>query len=358
MITFGDVITTRAMRHLATMAMIVVTALGMLVLGGFVAAKAASAAATAPAATQCDPPAFPTGAGFQVTCTINIANTVTAAGVSSSTVTATACLAAAGVLPPFGCTTTVTTSNQLVTSVDQCNGVAFGGGSNVTCNVSVVNTVPTGGATSGVTVNQCVGSGTGGGTQPTIVCAPVASTTNATVTQCNGSGNGGGASTRVQCNVIGGASAEPVTVNQCNGSANGGGSTVTCSTNFTNVFTPATPTTTTTLPTTPTTVPTTPTTPTTPTGTPTTPGGTGSAGSPTAVGSGVTGTTGSSPGAGGSTGSTAAIGSTLAPQGSLAFTGANITGTIAAALIVLGLGLLTLLLSGFGARRNRRKTVS
>ena len=234
------------LRRYLVMTVAVVTALGVLVLGGFFGTKVAGAAATAPAAAQCDPPAFPTGAGFQVTCTITIANTVTAAGASSSTVTATACLAAAGVTPPSGCTTTVSPSNQLVTSVDQCNGIVVGGGSNLTCDVSVVNTIPTGAATSGVTVNQCIGSGTGGGTQPTLLCAPVAGTTNATVTQCNGSGNGGGASTRVQCNVTGSTTAEPVTVNQCNGSSNGGGSTVTCATTFTNNFVAAAPTATTT----------------------------------------------------------------------------------------------------------------
>ena len=313
----------------------VVTTLSSLVLiGGLAGVPAASAAVSAPAATQCDPPAFPTGAGFQVTCTIAIANTVSSSGAVSSTVTATACLGAAGVLPPFGCTTTVTPSNQLVTSVDQCNGIAYGGGSNVTCNVSVVNTIPTGKATTGVTVNQCIGSGGDGGTQPTVVCAPVASTTGATVTQCNGSGNGGGASTRVQCDVTGGSSAEPVTINQCNGSANGGGSTVTCMTTFTNNFVAAAPTTTTTVPTaptTPTTVPAKPTTPTTPSGTGGTTGtgttatagkggtaATGTAaGTSSAVGSGVTGTTGSAAGAAGSTGTSAVVGALgVIPSGS------------------------------------------
>jgi hypothetical protein len=281
-----------------------VTVLGVLVLGGFFGTQGASAAATAPAAAQCDPPAFPTGAGFQVTCTITIDDTATAAGATSSTVTATACLAAAGVTPPLGCTTTVTTSNQLVTSVNQCNGIVFGGGSNVTCDVSVVDTVPTGATTSGVTVNECVGSGTGGGTQPTLLCAPVASTTNATVTQCNGSGNGGGASTRVQCDVTGATAAEPITINQCNGSSNGGGSTVTCATTFTNNFVAAAPT-----------APTTTT-----TGPPAGAGGGGGTTTPTtpaagaAGGSGVTGVTGASPGAGGSTGTLATVVPVGSPQ--------------------------------------------
>lgn len=281
----------------------VLTALATLLVISGVTSVPASAAPSAPAAAQCDPPAFPTGAGFGVNCTLAIDNMVSSAGVVSSTVTATACLAAAGVLPPFGCTTTVTSSNQLVTSANQCNDIVYGGGSNVTCSVSVVNTIPTGTVSAGATVNQCIGSGDGGGTQPTVVCAPVASTTNATVTQCNGSANGGGASTRVQCHVTGASTAEPVTINQCNGSSNGGGSTVTCVTTFTNNFIASA----------------TSTAPTSPSGT----GGTtktgGTTGStpapgsahPTPVGAGVTGKSGSASPVGGSTGTLG-----LVPSGS------------------------------------------
>lgn len=182
--------------------------------------RGAAVAPTAPVVAQCNPPAFPIGAGYEVTCDVTIQNTISAGG-TQSTVTATSCLGAAGVGPPFGCTTTVTTSNQLVTAVNQCNGIVTGGGSNVTCNVRVVNTVPATKTTSGVTVNQCIGSGQDGGTQPTVACAPSSNTTNATVDQCNGSGNGGGASMRVKCTVTGMATATPVTINQCNGSANG-----------------------------------------------------------------------------------------------------------------------------------------
>ena len=246
-------------------------------LGGAWGGIATTHSVAASAFSQCDPPAFPTGAGYQVTCHVSVDNTVTASGATSSTVTATACLAAAGVLPPAGCTTTTTTSSHLVTSVNQCNGIVYGGGSNVTCDVTVTNSIPTGTATSGVTVNQCNGSGTGGGTAPTVVCAPTGSTTNATVTQCNSSGNGGGGSQRVKCTVSGAATALPVAIDQCNGSANGGGSTVTCATAITNNFTTATTTTTTAPTTTTTTSPTTTTT--TPTTGPTTtttapPGGT------------------------------------------------------------------------------------
>jgi len=125
--------------------------------GTWIGTASAQTAPTAPTVTQCDPPAYPTGAGYEVTCTVSVVNTVTASGATSSTVTTTACLAAAGVLPPTDCTTTTTTSSQLVTSVDQCNGIAYGGGSNVKCDITVTNSVPTGTATSGVTVNQCNG---------------------------------------------------------------------------------------------------------------------------------------------------------------------------------------------------------
>ncbi len=200
------------------------------------AAVTAAAAPAAPVANQCNPPAFPTGAGQEITCDITIQNSITAQGATQSTVTATACLGAAGVGPPVGCTTTVTTSNQLVTAVNQCNGVVTAGGSNVTCNVRVINTIPVGTTTSGVTVNQCNGSGMGGGTQPTVACDPTGTTPNATVEQCNSSGNGGGAAMRVKCTVTGAVTASPVTIAQCNGSANGGGATVTCTATVSNNF--------------------------------------------------------------------------------------------------------------------------
>jgi hypothetical protein len=242
----GSLAPIRSPRWWLRVALAVVIVASLSIIAGLAEAPSASASASAPAASQCDPPEFPTGAGYQVTCKISIDNVVTATGGRSSTVTATACLAAAGVLPPKGCKTTTTKSSRLVTSVNQCNKIAYGGGSNVKCDVRVTNTVPTSTATSGVTVNQCNGSGTGGGTQPTVICTPIGSTTNATVTQCNGSGNGGGATKRVKCTVSGAETALRVTINQCNGSANGGGSTVMCSAVLTNKFTSTTTTTTTT----------------------------------------------------------------------------------------------------------------
>jgi hypothetical protein len=189
-----------------------------------------------------------------------------------------------------GPVSTTTTSSQLVTSVNQCNGIVYGGGSNTYCNVNITNNVPVGTNAPGVTVDQCVQSaGGGGGGGSTQICDPTSSTTNATVTQCNQSGYGGGTysgETTVACTVTGGTSALPVTVNQCNGTGYGGGSAITCMSTFTNNFIPAAA-----------------------SSSPTTPSGTAGSGTTTAQGtgaatpgSGSTGLTGSAPGAGGSTG--------------------------------------------------------
>jgi MYXO-CTERM domain-containing protein len=157
-------------------------------------------------------------------------------------VTTSACLAAAGVVYPscplnLGPVTSTTTSTQLVTSVNQCNGIVTGGGSNVYCNVAITNNVPAATPESGVTIDQCIGSVTGMG--GTVACAPNGSTTNATVTQCNGSVTGGGTyagEPTAACTVTGAATADPVTVNQCNGTATGGGSAVTCMATVADVF--------------------------------------------------------------------------------------------------------------------------
>lgn len=89
------------------------------------------------------------------------------------------------------------------------------------------------------TVNECVGSATGGG--GTVNCHPFPpSTTGATVTQCNGSGTGGGGT--VHCTVDSASvvsPAIPVKVNQCNGTGNPGGSVVTCSVRIFTHITPA-----------------------------------------------------------------------------------------------------------------------
>jgi hypothetical protein len=295
----------KASKMLATVVVAAVGSISLLALGGL-AATPASAASGAPAVTQCNPPDFPITAGFQVTCTVSVENYTSATGATSSTVTTSACLGAAGVVFPacplnLGPVTSTTMSTQLVTSVNQCNGIVTGGGSNVYCNVTITNNVPAGTPESGVTTDQCIGSVTGAG--GTVACAPTSSTTNATVTQCNGSVTGGGTyngEPTAACTVTGAATANPVTVNQCNGTATGGGSAVTCMTAVSDVFAAAT---------------------TTPTSGPTGSGGgsSGSANGAAAVG-GTGGASGGAVGAGkstglaGTSGTVAAVIPTGAPQ--------------------------------------------
>src|ERR1700728_1546970 len=143
-------------------ALVIVTA--TLIVTGIVEVPAASAAVASVA--QCNADTYPTGAGYQVTCTVTVVNTITAAGAESSVVTATACLAVAGVLPPSGCTTATTSLDELTTTISQCLGIVGGGGSNMTCNVVISNDVPTDTQTSDVSVYQCVGSDGGGGGSP------------------------------------------------------------------------------------------------------------------------------------------------------------------------------------------------
>jgi hypothetical protein len=295
---------------LVTLVVAAVGSISLLALGGLTALPA-SAASGAPAVTQCNPPDFPTGIGYQVTCNVSVNNYTSSSGATISTVTTSACLAAAGVVYPscplnLGPVVTTTNSTQLVTSVNQCNGIVNGAGSNVYCNVTVTNHVPPGTPESGVSVNQCIGSAGGGGS--TQACTPLGSTTNATVTQCNGSSNGGGTyagEPATGCTVTGSDSALPVTVNQCNGTSNGGGSAVTCAATVADVFTTAS---------------TTSTPAATGAGGTTAAGGTGG-GSGGAVGAGGStgtangaGATGTGSGVGGSTGTVAAVIPTGAPQ--------------------------------------------
>jgi hypothetical protein len=279
-----------------------VGSVSLLALGGL-AATPASATSGAPSVSQCNPPDFPITAGFQVTCTVSVENYTSASGATSSTVTTSACLGAAGVVYPscplnLGPVTSTTSSSQLVTAVNQCNGIVTGGGSNVYCNVSVTNNVPASTPESGVTVDQCIGSVTGAG--GTVACAPNGSTTSATVTQCNGSVTGGGTylgEPTAACTVTGAATADPVTVNQCNGTATGGGSAVTCKTAVADVFAAST---------------------TTPTSSTTGSGGTGgTTGAGGTTGTGRGGGSGGAVGAGGSTGVAGASGTvaTVIPTG-------------------------------------------
>ncbi len=182
--------------------------------------------------------------GQAVECHYTVTNNLDGS-VTSSTITLEECHGAANDPATLVCTSSTTSSTDLVTSIDQCNGSGSGGGGTVTCTVDVINNITGTVTPTTATVNQCNASGEGGGTAPTVVCDPFpANTSGATVTQCNGSGNGGGGTARVQCTVDSGStttSVLTVTVNQCNGSGNGGGATVTCRTSLTNIITEPAP---------------------------------------------------------------------------------------------------------------------
>lgn len=174
------------------------------------------------------------GASTGLTCAVTVVNTIRGGKTSSTTTVSRQC-SLGPCSSPNGTFTTRSTS--LVTTVRQCNGSDNDAAHPITCDVTITNNIsantPGARPVTAATVNQCVGSGAGGG--GTVNCNPFpASTTSATVTQCNGSANGGGAT--IAC-AVGTASrvsqAIPITVNQCNGTGNPGGSVVTCRTTLT-----------------------------------------------------------------------------------------------------------------------------
>ena len=150
---------------------------------------------------------------------------------ATSKTTVRECHGAAGD-PTASCKTTVWNMSRAVTVVNQCNDSINGGGGTVSCSVKVTNhIVGRGAGASTSTKNKCVGSGDGVANE----CDPFpANTTGATITQCNGSANGG-TLVQLKCTATGTkSSAASVRVNQCNGSANGGGALVICSANISN----------------------------------------------------------------------------------------------------------------------------
>jgi len=180
--------------------------------------------------------------GQNVECTVTIVNNLNqATGLASSTVTLEECHGFANAAPT--CTTTVSTNaTDLVLAVDQCNGSGNGGGGTVNCVVDVTNNVVGVGTAEPATINQCNESGQDGGIEPTVVCDPIGVTTDATITQCNTSGQGGGDTERVQCTVDTAStqtSLIPVKITQCIGSGNGGGGYVTCSAALRSIITAA-----------------------------------------------------------------------------------------------------------------------
>jgi len=220
--------------------------------GAFSVAELALPASVANAATltidQCNNvAASPQGATTGLTCTVTVVNTISGSTRGSVTTVTRQCTLAP-CAPGNG--TFTTRSPNLVTTITQCNGSGNDAAPPlITCRVTITNNIsantPGAQPVTAATVNQCVGTGGGGGfylgTSNPLVCDPFpASTTNATVTQCNGSVTGGG-STAV-CSVATASKispAIPVRVNQCNGTGNKGGTLLTCATSITTNITSA-----------------------------------------------------------------------------------------------------------------------
>lgn len=204
-------------------------ALALLVPTLAVSASPVAAAHSIGASTTCNN-GVGGGGGQGVICEVTIANTITPTG-GSAAVTVHECIGSAGAPLSGVCSTTKTNLSAPVTVVNQCNGTVEGGGSTLRCSVVITNNfVDVTPGASGVTVNQCVGSGDGA----IVGCTPLQSTTSAVITQCNGTANGGNL-VQLTCTATGTMSAAfAMTVNQCNSSANGGGSLVICSASMAN----------------------------------------------------------------------------------------------------------------------------
>ena len=167
------------------------------------------------------------GATTAMKCTVTVVNTISGTSTYSRT-TVTRLCTLGPCSAPNG--TFITDSVSLVTVIRQCNNSDNDAAHAITCYVNVVNNIgrdtPDAQPVTAPAVNQCVGSGTGGG--GALNCKP-ATAAGTTLTQCNGSGNGGGG--QLHCTVdpqSGTSRAIPITVSQCNGTGNVGGASVTC----------------------------------------------------------------------------------------------------------------------------------
>lgn len=236
------------MRRPLTLIVPALLAFALLAAGSLITLSSAAAAPIAGApTTYCgDPdtdPSMDTGAGTMISCDTTVTNTITAidpaTGVASGSavISVTECTGPAnGRLDPadLTCSTDEQILTSLVSAVDQCNGVGYGGGNVLECSIEVINIFAgvTPQAITAATVNQCNGSA-----PDTTGCNPYpASTTNATITQCNNSSHGGGQED-FNCTADGTTSASlRVTVNQCNDSNYGGGSWLNCSASLTNTI--------------------------------------------------------------------------------------------------------------------------
>ena len=167
------------------------------------------------------------GATTAMSCTVTVVNTISGASTHSRTTVTRHCTLGP-CSSPNG--TFVTESVSLVTVIQQCNGSDNDAKHAISCYVNVVNNIgrgtPDAQPLSAPSVNQCVGSATGGG--GVLDCTP-STATGTTLTQCNGSGNGGGGTVRCTVDPQSRVSrAIPITVRQCNGTGNPGGSVLRC----------------------------------------------------------------------------------------------------------------------------------
>jgi hypothetical protein len=167
------------------------------------------------------------GATTALKCTVTVVNTISGTSTHSRTTVTRLCT-----IGPCSSAngTFVTDSVSLVTVIRQCNGSDNDAGHAINCYVNVINNIgrdtPDAQPLTAPTVNQCVGSGTGGG--GVLDCTP-STATGTTITQCNGSGNGGGGAVHCTADPQSSVSrAIPITVTQCNGTGNPGGAVLTC----------------------------------------------------------------------------------------------------------------------------------
>src|SRR5665647_653928 len=104
------------------------------------------------------------GATTQLNCSVIVVNTISGT-TTSSTTTVTRLCTLGPCSSPNGTFTTRSTS--LVTSVTQCNGSDNDAAHPINCDVTITNNIsantPGAQPATAATVNQCVGSGTGGG---------------------------------------------------------------------------------------------------------------------------------------------------------------------------------------------------
>ena len=104
------------------------------------------------------------GATTGMTCTITVVNTISGGTTSSTTTLTRLC----SLDPcPSGNGTFVSSSTDLVTTVNQCNASGNDAAHPTTCDVTITNNIsadtPGAQPVTAATVNQCVGSGGGGG---------------------------------------------------------------------------------------------------------------------------------------------------------------------------------------------------